>query len=230
MKQQTTLLFRLYAVVVLMDLMLLIFQNSGWRWFSKPLLMPLLLFGFYSGSNRRSGTAFYLIVAALVFSWAGDVLLQMKNMFIPGLVSFLLAHICYIVYFLRSNPGTKGLLQLQPLIGIPVLIYIIIFLWQLDPFLNALKIPVTIYAITIGVMLLASANMRRKTNNQAATLFLTGAFLFVLSDSLLAVNMFAYAHLILSVFVMATYASAQYLIVKGVMANEVRHSNTTPVF
>jgi len=71
-------------------------------------------------------------------------------------------------------------------------------------------------------MLLASINMRRKTGDQAATLFISGAFLFVLSDSMLAVNLFAYNHLILSVCVMLTYAAAQYLIVRGVMVSEER--------
>jgi uncharacterized membrane protein YhhN len=220
MKQPSILIFRIYACVVLLDLLLLIFQAPEWRWFSKPLLMPVLLLGFFFGSTKRNGVNFYLIIEALLLSWGGDVLLQMKNMFIPGLVSFLLAHVCYIIYFLRSNSGAKGLLQLQPLSGIPVLIYIVVFLWQLYPFLDALKIPVTVYAMTIGIMLLASINMRRKTSDPAATLFLSGAFLFVLSDSMLAVNMFAYNHLILSVCVMITYAAAQYLIVKGVLKSE----------
>ena len=219
MKQPATIVFRIYALVVVCELLLIYFQQPEWRWFTKPLLMPLLLLGFFLRSTKRNSTAFYFIVAALVLSWAGDVLLQMKGMFIPGLISFLLAHIFYIVYFIRSNPGKKGLLQYQPLIGIPVLLYILLFLWLIFPYLDALKIPVTVYGITIGTMLLASINMRRKTNDVAATYFITGALLFVVSDSLLAVNLFAYSSILLSLFVMLTYASAQYLIVKGALLN-----------
>ncbi len=217
MKQPATIVFRIYALVVLCELLLIYFQQPEWRWFTKPLLMPLLLFGFYLNSSRRNNTEFYFIAAALVLSWAGDVLLQMKGMFIPGLISFLLAHIFYIVYFIRSNSSKKGLLQLQPLIGIPVLLYILLFLWLLSPYLNALKIPVAIYGITIGTMLLMSINMRRKTSNTAATYFIVGALLFVVSDSLLAVNLFAYSSMLLGLCVMLTYASAQYLIVKGAL-------------
>lgn len=217
MKQSATIVFRMYALVVVCELLLIYFQQPEWRWLTKPLLMPLLLLGFYVGSTKRNSTGFYFIAAALVFSWAGDVLLQMKGMFIPGLISFLLAHIFYIVYFIRSNPHKKGLLQFQPLIGIPVLLYILLFLWLIFPYLDALKIPVTVYGITIGTMLLASINMRRKINDDAATYFIIGAILFVVSDSLLAVNLFAYSHMLLSLCVMLTYSSAQYLIVKGAL-------------
>ena len=221
MKQPATIVFRIYALVVVCELLLIYFQQPEWRWFTKPLLMPLLLLGFYVGSANRNNKGFYFIVAALILSWAGDVLLQMKGMFIPGLISFLLAHIFYIVYFIRSNPVKKGLLQYQPLLVIPVLLYILLFLWLIFPYLNALKIPVTVYGITIGTMLLASINMRRKTNDKAATFFLIGALLFVVSDSLLAVNLFAYSSMLLGLCVMLTYASAQYLIVRGALQDVV---------
>lgn len=221
MKQPASIVFRIYALVAVCELLLIYFQQPEWRWFTKPLLMPLLLLGFYVGSANRNSKGFYFIAAALVLSWAGDVLLQMKEMFIPGLISFLLAHIFYIIYFIRSNPGKKGLLQFEPLTGIPVLLYILFFLWMLIPYLDALKIPVTVYGITIGTMLLASINMRRKTNHVAATYFIVGALLFVVSDSLLAVHLFAYSSVLLSLCVMLTYASAQYLIVKGALHDEV---------
>ena len=217
MKQQSKIIFGIYAVVVVLELLFIYFDQPQLRWFTKPFLMPLLMLGFYTASAKRSGIFFNLILFALLLSWAGDVLLQMKGMFIPGLIFFLLAHIFYIAYFIKTGKGKKGLLQLQPLIGIPVLLYILIFLWQLYPFLDALKIPVTVYGITIGAMLLMAINTKRKMNDDAAVLFLIGAILFVISDSLLAVNLFAMHHVVLSLCVMLTYASAQYLIVKGAL-------------
>lgn len=220
MKQHAKTIFGIYALVVMLELLFIYFDQAQLRWFTKPLLMPLLMIGFYTVSAKRSGTVFCLILVALFLSWAGDVLLQMKGMFIPGLLSFLLAHVFYIVYFIKTGKGKKGLLQLQPLLGIPVLVYILIFLWLLYPFLDALKIPVTVYGITIGTMLLMAINTKRKLNNDASALFFIGALLFVISDSLLAVNLFAVNHLVLSLGVMLTYASAQFLIVKGALANE----------
>ncbi|MEJ8844849.1 lysoplasmalogenase [Lacibacter sp. H375] len=223
MKQQARIIFSIYALVVVLELLFIYFDQPQLRWFTKPLLMPLLMIGFYTASAKRNGLLFTLILLALFLSWAGDVLLQMKGMFIPGLVSFLLAHIFYIVYFIKSGNNKKGLLQLQPLTGIPVLVYILIFLWLLYPFLDALKIPVTVYGFTIGTMLLMAINTRRRLSNDAAVLFFTGALLFVISDSLLAVNLFAMNHVALSLCVMLTYASAQYLIVKGALTNQKKN-------
>ena len=162
---------------------------------------------------------FYLILAALFLSWCGDVLLQ-ANLFIPGLVSFLLAHICYIMYFIKTGKNKKGFLQTKPLIILPVMLYIVLLLVLLFPYLQQLKIPVILYSITIGVMLLMALNSRHQINYKASAYFITGALLFVLSDSLLAVNLFVMQQWVLSLGVMATYATAQYLIVKGALVNE----------
>lgn len=220
MKQQSKIFFGIYAVVVVLELLFIYFDQPQLRWFTKPLLMPLLMLGFFVESAKRNSALFNLILAALFLSWSGDVLLQMKEMFIPGLISFLLAHVFYIIYFIKTGKGKKGILQQQPLISIPVLIYILIFLWQLYPYLNELKIPVTVYGITISTMLLMAINTKRKLSKGAAALFFYGALLFVISDSLLAVNLFAMNHLVLSLGVMLTYASAQFLIVRGALANE----------
>lgn len=219
MKQQAKLIFGIYALVVLLELLFIYFNQVQLRWFTKPLLLPLLMLGFYTASVNRSGTLFYLILAALFLSWCGDVLLQIEGLFIPGLVSFLLAHVCYIVYFTKTGKEKKGLVQLKPIVVVPILLYILLFLWLLFPYLNALKIPVTVYGITIGTMLLLALNTKYKTANSTAALFITGAFFFVASDSILAVNLFAYKHLLLSLLVMATYATAQYLIVKAAISN-----------
>jgi uncharacterized membrane protein YhhN len=213
MHQRRKLLFFLYWVILLIDLLLIFFGKSEIRWFTKPLLMPLLALVVFG--NRKLIKLTPLIIVALFFSWAGDLFLQMKRQFIPGLISFLLAHICYIVYFIRIQYSQKGILQVQPLIGMPVAVYIVLFLYFLYPFLDVLRIPVTVYSLTIGSMLLAAINTRGKVNIIAANLFFYGALQFAISDSILAVNMFAYPSYFLSICVMATYASAQYLIVKG---------------
>ncbi len=218
MYKQVRILFIIYFLITAVELVFIYFNLTDLRWFTKPLLMPLLLFAVII---KRSEIKLYtLILIALFLSWLGDVLLQMKGLFILGLVSFLLAHVFYIVYFLKIQPQKKGLLQRQPLIGIPVLVYIVIFLFLLYPFLDALKIPVTVYGITIGTMLLMAINTKRKLNEDASTLFFNGALQFAISDSLLAVNMFAYNSVVLSICVMLTYASAQWLIVSGSMKVE----------
>lgn len=215
MKQQAKLLFVIYAVVALLELLFIYTNQSTLRWFTKPMLMPLLMLGFYVAAANRTGYLSRLILAALFLSWCGDVLLQLKGFFIPGLVAFLLAHVCYVVYFLQTEKNKKGWIQLNPLIVLPVFLYILLFLYLLFPYLGALKIPVIVYGITIGTMLLMAMNTKDKLEASTSSLFITGALLFVISDSVLAVNLFAYQHLLLSLLVMATYAGAQYLIVKA---------------
>ena len=219
MKQTPKVLLGIYTVLVLVDLLFIYLRENEMRWISKPLLMPVLMLVFYIATKKKSGTLFYLILAALFHSWCGDVLLQ-ANMFIPGLVSFLLAHICYIIYFIKTGKNKKGFLQTKPLLILTVLLYIILLLVILYPYLEQLKIPVIVYSITIGVMLLMALNSRHQINNKASAYFITGALLFVLSDSLLAVNLFVMQQWVLSLGVMATYAAAQYLIVKGALVNK----------
>ena len=218
MKQTTKALLGIYTIFVLLDLLFIYLRENEMRWISKPLLMPVLILFFVTSVKMKSGTQYYLILAALFLSWCGDVLLQ-ANLFIPGLVSFLLAHVCYILYFKQAGNNRKGLIQTKPLLILPVMLYIVLLLVLLFPYLQQLKIPVILYSITIGVMLLMAMNTRHQFNHTASFLFISGAFLFVLSDSLLAINLFVENHWVMSLSVMATYAAAQYLIVKGALAN-----------
>ncbi len=217
MQQQARLLFLLYALVALFDLFFVYTHQSTLRWFTKPLLMPLLMLGFYVASTARTNGMFRLIFTALILSCCGDVLLQLQGFFIPGLTSFLWAHVCFIIYFLQLEKTKKGWMQLHPPMALPVLLYILLFLYLLFPYLGALKIPVIFYAITIGSMLVLALNTRGKLASKNSGIFIWGAILFVISDSVLAVNLFAHQHVAFSLLVMATYAAAQFLIVKGAL-------------
>jgi len=71
---------------------------------AKPLLMITLLLYFISASRGYPSWRFY-VMAALVFSWGGDVFLMLDGMFTPGLVSFLVAHIFYITAYQKTATG-----------------------------------------------------------------------------------------------------------------------------
>ncbi len=214
MKSKSSALFILFWLVAIADMAIVLFSQTDWRWFTKPLLMPILMLAVWSGVSNRDNSI-KLILAALFFSWAGDILLQMEGMFIPGLVSFLTAHLFYIYYFLKIKSDSKGLVEQKKLLIGMVLIYVIGFLSILFPHLGAMKIPVVLYALTIGTMLLTALNTKYKISDSAAQLFILGATCFVLSDSLLAFNLFVSKYLALSFLIMLTYCAAQYLIVRG---------------
>src|SRR5690606_6397490 len=65
----------------------------------KPLTTVLILAIALLADNPISSTYRALIVAGLVASLAGDVFLMLPDRFTPGLLSFLIAHIFYILAF-----------------------------------------------------------------------------------------------------------------------------------
>lgn len=217
MKQAARIIFSLYLVVVVIDLLLLYFSLPEWRWLTKPLLMPLIASGFIAGIQKPYPPNSRYIIAALFFSWLGDMFLQAKGWFLPGLAAFLLAHVSYIFYFIKTGGSKKGKIQQHPLYALPVLVYILLFLYFLFPFLGDLSLPVVIYSMTIGLMLICAINSRNKVSAAASGLFIVGAILFVISDSVLAIDLFAIRNHFHGLVVMLSYTIAQLLIVKGAL-------------
>ncbi len=78
-----------------------------------------------------------------------------------------------------------------------------------------MKIPVTVYGLVISTMLLFALHVASIKNREAAKWLLTGAILFVISDSVLAINKFYYPFEYSGVLIMLTYGMAQWFIVKG---------------
>jgi hypothetical protein len=126
-----------------------------------------------------------------------------------GLGSFLIMQLSYIRLFFRqaSEHAWIPVHARQPLVGI--LIYVFSFLAFLNPYLSeAMKIPVTFYAFALGSMLYFAIRL----NNRMIT---WGAFLFVVSDSVLAFGKFYYSFPGISFVVMSTYIVAQLLLISA---------------
>jgi uncharacterized membrane protein YhhN len=64
-------------------------------------------------------------------------------------------------------------------------------------------------------MLLAAINREKKVNRQSYLLVFAGAVLFVLSDSLIAINRFTQPFELARIAIMSSYITAQYLIAVG---------------
>lgn len=119
----------------------------------------------------------------------------------------------YLMVFF-STPGRSVIIK-KPYLLLPVLIYGAVLVYWLYNDLNGMRVPVIFYAIVILTMLSGSINRLEKVNRPSYWLVLAGAVLFVISDSLIAVNKFS-CHIEYSrIWVMATYISAQYLIIIG---------------
>ena len=159
-----------------------------------------------------------MIMSALVFSWLGDITLQLQEkndiFFMIGLSCFLLAQVMYLIAFF-STKGENVLFFIKIYLILPVILYGVFLLYILYDGLGDMKMPVTIYAVVILTMLTSALNREKKVNRQSYILVLIGAILFVLSDSMIAIDKFGYPFVLSRVAIMTTYITAQYLIVIG---------------
>ena len=159
-----------------------------------------------------------MIMSALVFSWLGDVTLQLQEendiFFMIGLSCFLLAQVMYLIAFF-STKGENVLFFKKIYLILPVILYGLIILYILYDGLGDMKIPVIIYTVVILTMLSSALNREKKVNRQSYILVLVGAILFVLSDSMIAINKFSYPFDMSRIAIMLTYVVAQYLIAIG---------------
>ena len=154
----------------------------------------------------------YLIIAGLVISTAGDVFLMLpSDQFVAGLVAFLLAHLFYIGAFLSEISTLTWWLL------IPFVIYGIVIYAILAPFLGKLRLPVVIYVVVILIMAWLSWERWSQTSQSWALLASIGAVLFLISDTILAINRFRNAFKLARALNLATYFAAQCLIACSVV-------------
>ena len=176
----------------------------------KPLTMIFILLIAILG---QAELPFYkcMIIAGLVFSLAGDVFLMLPaDRFVAGLVAFLIAHLFYIAAFMPET-GTLIWRPLIPLVTYGIVIYII-----LSPCLGKLKLPVLLYIAVILTMAWLAWERWIHTRESGALLAGIGAFLFVISDTILAVNRFRGAFRPARMLNLTTYFAAQCLIAGSV--------------
>lgn len=187
----------------------------------KSLIIPILMILFIVNLKLFLNRLNLIMLAGLFFSWAGDVVLEFEGLFIPGLGCFLLAHVMYLVVFFKT-PGRNVIFQKRWYLLIPVILSgagLILYLYN-D--LADMRIPVIIYSIVILTMLTGAINRLEKVNLISYYLVLTGAILFVISDSSIAINKFSHHFESSGIVVMTTYIIAQYLIVSGFIKQSKR--------
>lgn len=150
--------------------------------------------------------------AGLWLSLAGDVFLMWPQGFLPGLVSFLLAHLAYIVAFTRS---LRFAARWQPfaLYG-AVAALLLAQLWPGIP--APLQAPVVAYVACLASMAAQAGALwlaaRGGPDAPLARRAAIGGLLFMTSDALLAFNKFDAPLPLASVWILATYWTAQVLI------------------
>jgi uncharacterized membrane protein YhhN len=207
----------LYGITLAVYVVAIEFSNHDLQYICKPLLMPLLLIYFFTGTKSTGSSKKVWIVSGLLFSWSGDVLLMFQPkdeiFFLFGLSAFLLAHIFYIIFFhrIRVKENIKG----NPWLMVIVVIYYAALLTLLSPSLGTMKWPVRIYGIVISFMFMLAMHMLYIKKRNTGLLMMLGALLFVISDSMLAIDKFYHSFVMADVLIIVTYALAQLFIVEG---------------
>jgi uncharacterized membrane protein YhhN len=154
-----------------------------------------------------------LIAVGLAFSLAGDVFLMLpSDRFLPGLASFLIAHLLYIGAFTLAAGFQPSLVTLLPFaLAVAVLLRL---LW---PQLAGVRLPVTGYVLVIATMGWQALGQAIAVREGWAASACLGAVLFVVSDAALALNRFRGAFASAQGVVLASYYPAQWLIALSVL-------------
>jgi uncharacterized membrane protein YhhN len=193
-------------------------QISNVAFISKVLIIPPLMAIFILNLRPDSNRLHKFMFAGLFFSWAGDVLLEIPGggeiMFMAGLGGFLLSLLMYAIVFL-ATPGKNDFFHRRFWLLIPVLLYGIAMGLYLYDHLGEMRLPVIVYEAVMISMLAGAVSRIGKVNRTSYMMVLTGAILFIISDSVLAVNKFVQPVSLSTLIIMGTYIAAQWLITIG---------------
>lgn len=164
------------------------------EYLAKPAVMICLFIWLYLSTGLQGSMLWFGV--GLIFSLLGDVLLMISldRMFMPGLVAFLAAHVCYLVGFQNELMGVNAwsvlLIVMLSISAVRVMRRIVSAIRAKGQ--TRMVNPVILYSTVLTVMLYAAmttiSNPEWKTS---ASFFVSvGAFLFYISDVILAWNRF----------------------------------------
>ncbi len=162
-----------------------------------------------------------LLAAGFFCAAAGDMILEIDtgSLFVAGLTAFLIAHLFYMMVFTRRPCLTATRLWTVA----AMLVYGCILGLYLYPSLSDMRIPVLIYLVIIMGMGAAAA-----IGGKNHFLAIAGAWLFILSDSLIAVDRFSFPVPKSSLLIMVLYYTGQYMIALG-MLRTLPAKNNPPI-
>jgi uncharacterized membrane protein YhhN len=185
---------------------------------TKTLIMPPLMVIFILNLKVGSNRLHKFMFAGLFFSWIGDVLLVM---FMAGLGGFLLSLLMYAFVFF-ATPGKNEVFHSRFYLIIPVLLYGFAMGFYLYDHLGEMRLPVVVYETVMISMLAGAVSRIGKVNRTSYVMVLSGSILFIISDSVLAVNKFVDPVLLSTLIIMGTYIAAQWLITTGYIRQYTR--------
>jgi len=172
----------------------------------KLTLAPMACLYVLINTNFDSKTKTLIILAYSLYLIGDTFLLSSKIiLFGTGLFSFLLGHICFIIFFFSHAHSFKFF----P-ISIIAMIYPLYQMFVITRSQGKLKIPMRLYSILMVIFITSSTLM----NNP---IFTIGASIFTLSDSFIARNSSAKKIIFDDFYIMGTYTLALILLSTGLI-------------
>ena len=184
----------------------------------KPLATLLIIaIAFQDWAHSRSACSQWILIG-LCFALVGDVLLIWPNQFfLAGLTAFLFTHVAYLIAFTRDCRFPASLPIWMIYLVVAAAFFVILF-----PTLPAaLRVPVAVYAGVLSTMAgqaMGRFLLRRSRSTLCAAI---GAFLFLLSDLLLAFHRFHRPLLYSTIFILVPYYIGQWFIASSTAAPPV---------
>lgn len=207
----------IYLAIIAADIAVLSMELPHvYREVTKPLiLISLMVFFIWRSFPIKTGRS-WLFLSGLFFSFLGDGFLNYEGYFLQGLLAFFTAHVCYIgAFVIRKGLGSVW----TNLIFYLTLCYAIsLFVW-IQPYLGAFKPYVVLYMIILVALVMALLSRKHMVNGSSYVIGLAGGSLFLLSDSLLAINKFAVPFFLAPQAIMITYGLAQGLLLKSFLTS-----------
>jgi uncharacterized membrane protein YhhN len=218
----------LYFIVLLIDLTAIACNIKVICYIADPLLSIILAVYFFSNTKSVAWSFRLLMTLALLFSFIGDIFLLFEEkeeiFFIIGIACFLITHLSYIGFFLKIRYSNLPLPDCKwPFIFLTEAA-LLLFIFSMLPYLGDMSIPVIIYAIFISFTLLTSIHAFRLKEQSIGWFCISGAILFIASDTLEAIDHFYHTVPAGNFFITLTYALAQWgLCAGGLWYLQVNH-------
>lgn len=212
-KTKIALATLLFFIAATADIIAIVTGNEPLETYAKPMLLTLLAVVYLVSVKKPN----FWYVLGMFFCFIGDVLLMFKgaNFFMYGIAAFLLAHVVYIKITAGFLP--KELTSKMITSAFPFVFFFAILMYLIYDNLGEMLIPVVVYGVTISTFgSVAFLNYREEKSTENLWLFV-GAIIFILSDSLIALNKFYQPNEIYGVSIMITYILAQFLICKAMI-------------
>ena len=220
-KRTSIILHLLFAVIVVVELTGRFIDRIQLEYMVKPLIMIWIATYFLLSKQKKQFTIPVLI--AFFFSWVGDNFLMFSGnnelFFFAGVGGFFVAQLTYIYTFSTfSEVNVRGPIQKNRLLIIPFLVYVAGIYLLLFPGLEGLmKTIILVYALSLMGMSMMALNRKGRVGQASFRLVFFGSLLFLISDSMIALNKFYHEFALAGFWIMITYIAAQYLIMRGLI-------------